>query len=53
MLMRIPEYPVQDQVENKCGLDEPFIDHTPREMMVGQIALILLFVIAILLRTIA
>ncbi|WP_372718209.1 hypothetical protein [Novipirellula sp.] len=53
MLMRIPEYPIQDKVENKCGLDEPFVDHQSPEMLVGQIALILLFVIAILLRAIA
>ena len=53
MLMRNPEYQAQDRVENKGRLDEPFVVHTPREMLVGQIALIMMFVIAILLRTVA
>ena len=53
MLMRTPEYQVEDQVESKRGLDGPFVVHTPREMLLGQVVLILLLVIAILLRTMA
>ncbi len=53
MLIRNPEYQAQDRVENKCRLDEPFVVHTPREMLVGQFALMMFLVIAILLRAMA
>ncbi len=53
MLMRNPEYKIQDEVETKHGIDEPFVIRTPREILLGQTILMLSLIIAILLRAMA
>ena len=50
MLMRNPEYKIEDQVGCKRRPDEAFVVQAPRELLLGQIVLMLLLVIAILLR---
>lgn len=54
MLMRNPEYqsPATDNESKRGPVDhEPFVVHSAREMLLGQIVLILLLGIAILLRS--
>lgn len=53
MLMRNVDYPVEHARENNCLAGEPLVDCAPREILLGQFVLILLFVIAILLRAMA
>ena len=53
MLMRNPEYQVEDRVETKRGVKDSRLFHTPLEMLLGQMALMLLLIIAILLREMA
>lgn len=51
MLMRNREYRVERAQEGRCDVAEPLVDYAPREMLLGQFVLILLFLIAILLRS--
>jgi len=51
MLMRNPEYQIASAHKCSRPVDVPFVDDSHREMLLGQFALILLFVIAILLRS--
>ncbi len=57
MLMRNADYQVdnalENALENRRLAGEPLVDYEPREMLLGQFALFLLFVIAILLRAMA
>lgn len=53
MLMRNAEYQVEHARENSRLVGEPLVDDAPREMLLGQFVLILLFAIAILLRAMA
>lgn len=51
MLMRNPEDRVQSACECEMAKGEALVERTPREMLLGQIVLLLLFVIAIILRS--
>lgn len=51
MLMRNPEYRFQHPYEREFAADKSCVAPTPREMLLGQFVLLLLFVIAILLRS--
>ena len=53
MLMRNMEYQVDDADVSVSDACEPRAVYTPRETLLGQFVLILLFVIAILLRAMA
>lgn len=53
MLMRNPEYPIDDAHEISCDVEERLTASTSREMLRGQIALFVLFAVAILLRGMA
>ncbi len=50
MLMRNPEYPVENAQKCKLHVGEPPAVHTPREMLLGQLVVLLWLIIAILLR---
>ena len=50
MLMRNPEYQVDNTHESRRVASEPLIVGTPREMLLGQIVVILILAIAILPR---
>lgn len=53
MLMRNPEYQIENAQECRRQIGEPFVVHTSREMLLGQLVVILLLVIAILLRALS
>ena len=53
MLMRNPQQPVCHQHEESVDHGEPLASSTSHEMLFGQLALIVLFSLAILLRTLA
>lgn len=53
MLMRNPEYRSQQTLGSELAEDDFFVTHSAREMLLGQIVLMALFLIAILLRSIA
>lgn len=50
MLMRNPEYQENEPIDRNHSLYDPTVAQTPRELLLGQIVLILLLGIAILLR---
>ena len=50
MLMRNPEIQVANVQAFKRHVGEPLVVYTPREMMLGQLVVILLLVLAILMR---
>ncbi|MEO8270867.1 MAG: hypothetical protein ABI557_14175 [Aureliella sp.] len=50
MLMRNPEYRLENALENQRNCIASAVDYAPREMLLGQLVLLLLFVIAILMR---
>ena len=53
MLMRNPEYQFENVQECRRHVGEPLVVHTTREMVLGQLILMLLFAIAIVMRAMA
>ena len=53
MLMRNPEYQIENAQECRRQIGEPLVVHTTSEMLLGQWVVILLLVIAILLRALS
>ncbi|MCC7334197.1 MAG: hypothetical protein IT422_03840 [Pirellulaceae bacterium] len=53
MLMKNPEYQIGNALKGSRPVAEPWVDDSHREMLLVQFILILLFVIAILLRSMA
>jgi len=52
MLMRNPVYkPSATDNERELSDGGPLVEHSPREMLLGQIVLLLLLVLAVLLRS--
>ncbi|MCO8120892.1 hypothetical protein NHH03_04020 [Stieleria sp. TO1_6] len=53
MLMRNPKYKIKHRIVREHGLVEPHVTFSPHQMLHGQLLLILLFALAIFLRSIA
>lgn len=53
MLMRSPDHQIQYYRERDRDLNEAIDDYTPRELLLGRLVLVLLFVVAILLYSLA
>ncbi len=53
MLMRNPEYQIENALESRRHIGEPLVVHTSREMLLGQLVVISWLVIAILLRALS
>lgn len=50
MLMPNPDYRLQTEKQHREDVCEPFVDHSSRKQLAGQVVLMLMFAVAILLR---